>query len=363
MTSVFPKRILALAWCLLVIGSARAGDWTDWRGPTRDGRSPESNLPASWSPDGENLLWKAPFPGRSTPVIRGHKLFALNSAGEGASLQERVLCVDANTGEQLWEYRYNVFHSDAPPRRIAWSAPAIDAETGNVYTFGVAGMLTALTEDGKLVWQRSLIEELNTLSTHGGRTVSPIIDGDLVIIGNVTAIWGQHAPPRHRFIAFDKKTGECVWLSSPGERPYDTTYSTPIIREIGGQRLLLAGAGDGSVVALKPQTGEKVWRYAMSKRGINTELVVSDNVAYASHGEENLNTSEMGLLVALDSWAFGETVRVNAASLFQLINGICSLRVETEVLEALVGEVISQNAETPPTADDPLARLAGTGTG
>jgi two-component system chemotaxis sensor kinase CheA len=43
-----------------------------------------------------------------------------------------------------------------------------------------------------------------------------------------------------------------------------------------------------------------------------------------------------GLLAALDSWALGETVRVNAASLFKLINEICSLRVDTEVLETLV---------------------------
>jgi len=43
-----------------------------------------------------------------------------------------------------------------------------------------------------------------------------------------------------------------------------------------------------------------------------------------------------GLLAALDSWAFGETVRVNAANLFKLINAICSLRVDTEVIETLV---------------------------
>lgn len=67
-----------------------------------------------------------------------------------------------------------------------------------------------------------------------------------------------------------------------------------------------------------------------------------------------------GLLVALDSWAFGETVRVNAANLFQLINGICSLRVDTEVLGSLVGEVVRVGAETPAAADDPLVRLAST---
>lgn len=290
----------------LIAAPAVAADWTDWRGPKRDGHSPETGLPESWSPSGEKLLWKAPYPGRSTPVIRGNRLYALNSAGEAETRQERIVCLDANTGEEIWEYRYNVFHSDAPPRRIAWSAPVIDPETGNVYTYGVAGMMTALTAEGKLLWQRSLAEEFNTISTHGGRTVSPVIEGDLVIASGVTAIWGEHAPPRHRFFAFDKLTGECVWMSAPGERPFDTTYSTPIAAEINGIRLLIAGSGDGSVVALKPLTGEKVWRYAMSKRGINTEVVVHENLAIVSHGEENLDTSEMGLLAAVDASLTGE---------------------------------------------------------
>ena len=46
-----------------------------------------------------------------------------------------------------------------------------------------------------------------------------------------------------------------------------------------------------------------------------------------------------GLIGNLDSYAFGENVRVNAASLFQLINEICSLRVDAEALSATVAEL------------------------
>src|SRR5262245_6983456 len=58
-------------------------DWADWRGPTRDGISLDKNLPVKWSPQGENLLWKAPYGGRSTPIIMNGRLFLFNSAGEG----------------------------------------------------------------------------------------------------------------------------------------------------------------------------------------------------------------------------------------------------------------------------------------
>jgi len=61
-----------------------------------------------------------------------------------------------------------------------------------------------------------------------------------------------------------------------------------------------------------------------------------------------------GLLSTLDSWAFGETVRVNAASLFRLINAICSLRVDTEVLETLVLAATSGESDAGP---DLMSRL------
>ncbi len=52
-----------------------AADWPEIRGPGRDGRSAETALVESWSPGGENLLFKAPYGGRSTPVILGDRLF------------------------------------------------------------------------------------------------------------------------------------------------------------------------------------------------------------------------------------------------------------------------------------------------
>jgi chemotaxis protein histidine kinase CheA len=43
-----------------------------------------------------------------------------------------------------------------------------------------------------------------------------------------------------------------------------------------------------------------------------------------------------GLLGTIDSWGFGENVRVNAAGLFRLINEICSLRVDAEALRTSI---------------------------
>ena len=300
------KLIFIILNICLAFTLAAAGDWAEWRGPARDGISSEKNLPVKWSPAGENLAWRAPYGGRSAPIVMGDRVYLQNSAGQGETLQERVMCFNADTGKLVWEHRFNIYLSDVPPHRVGWASPVGDPTTGNIYVFGVGGNLISLNRDGKVLWERSLGEDFGLLTTHGGRTVSPIIDGDLVIVSGVTFMWGTHGRGGHRFMAFDKKTGETMWVSSPGMRPYDTTYAPPIIVNVNGTRLLIQGASDGLIHAIKPQTGEPVWRYEISKRGLNTGVVVHGTTAILTHSEENLDSNEMGRMVGVDATAKGD---------------------------------------------------------
>jgi outer membrane protein assembly factor BamB len=303
------SKYLSIALLMLFIAPAdrvRSGsDWTDWRGPARDGISLEKGLPTRWSPKGENLAWKAPYGGRSAPIVMGGRVFLFNTAGEGESMQERVMCLNADNGKLLWEHRLNVYESDVPPRRIAWSSPVGDPATGNVFVLGACNELTALSNDGSVLWSRSLTEEFGAWTTHGGRTTSPIIEGDLVIVGTIIDGWGETAQRKHRFYAFDKSTGECVWTSAPGGRPYDTVYPTPIAATINGVRLIIVGGADGAVYGIKAQTGEPVWNCPITKRGINNCAVINGTTVFASHSEENLDTNEMGLIIAIDATGKG----------------------------------------------------------
>ncbi|MCC7153623.1 MAG: PQQ-binding-like beta-propeller repeat protein [Bryobacterales bacterium] len=304
------KCIVRVGFSLLAAGGLLvAGDWPEWRGPNRDGTSAEKGLIDKWSLAGENLAWKAPYGGRSTPVVFGGRLYLLNAGGKGETLQERLLCFDADSGKVLWERRWNLYMSDVPPHRIAWASPVVDPETANVYAFGGNGSLHAFTRDGKPLWTRPLVEDYGLFTTHGGRTPSPMIDGDLIIVSAIASTWGAMANRSHRLMAFDKRTGETVWVSTPGGRPYDTSYSNPLITTAGGQRLIVMGLGDGSIVGLKPQTGEPVWRFVMAKRGINTAVAMAGKYAIASHSEENLDTSTMGMIAALDVSGKGELTK------------------------------------------------------
>lgn len=282
------------------------GDWPDARGPHRDGRSDEKGLVEKWALNGENFLWRVPYGGRSAPIVMGNRVYVQNPAGAGESLQERVMALDADSGKVVWEYRFNVFQSDVPPHRVGWASPAADPETGNIYVMGVGATVIALNKDGKLLWDRSIGEEFSAFTTHGGRTTSPLVDGNLVIVSAAISSWGSLSARQHRFVALDKRTGDIVWVSSPGGRPYDTNYAAPLIATIDGTRLLISGSGDGGIYAMKAQTGEKVWSFIAAKRAINTGVAVSGKTVIISHGDENLDVNELGMIAAIDGSQKGE---------------------------------------------------------
>ena len=65
-----PAPVLAVLLLGLALGApAVAGEWTGWRGPYQNGVSDATDLPSSWSKDGENLIWRVDFEGRSGVVV------------------------------------------------------------------------------------------------------------------------------------------------------------------------------------------------------------------------------------------------------------------------------------------------------
>lgn len=310
---LLPRRMtLALPLCVLLLAPlAQAGDWPYWRGPEQNGVSRETGLPDTWTRDGENMLWKAPYGGRSTPVVMDGRVYILNRAGSGPTETERVMCLDGETGKVLWEHRFNVFLSDIHSHRVGWSSPVGDPTTGKVYVHGVQNTFLCLDRDGKVLWDRQLHEEYGTIMGYGGRTHTPVVDGDLVIISFLNSSWGAQSRGAHRYLALDKRTGDVVWWSEPGGRPLDTTYSTPVVAVVNGTRLLMGGNADGGVYAMKIGTGEKVWGFGLSKRGINSSVVFWDDKVFATHSEENLDTTTMGRVVAIDATGEGDVTKTH----------------------------------------------------
>jgi outer membrane protein assembly factor BamB len=297
---------LVIALALPTVAIVHGSDWPDWRGPARTGVSDETNLPSKWSTAGENLAWQVPYGGRSGPVVFGDHLYFQNTSASGASEQERVMCFNADTGKLLWERRYNMFTSDVPTHRLAWSSPVVDWLTGNVFAISANGLVMSLSkDDGKVLWERSLAEEMGMWTTHGGRMSSPIIDGKQLIVSGLTFAWGQYAGGAHRFISLDTATGQILWVSAPEGRPTDTIYANPYVADVNGTRLFLSGGSDGAMHAIKIATGEPVWHWNVSKRGLNTSALMVGPDVIVTHSEENMDVNAMGMIAAVPAASKG----------------------------------------------------------
>jgi outer membrane protein assembly factor BamB len=297
------KTWFALGTAVVISTFAQAAPltgWLDWRGPFQNGTSLEKGLPRTI--DGKKPLWTYDLPGQSTPVIANGKLYINGHRGEGPDLQEVIACFDAETGKLLWEYRFNDFLSDTIYLRYSTSSPTVDPETGNVYMQGTQGILSCFTADGKWLWEHSLMEEYGRMTFPNSRTASPIVDKDLVITRGITSNWGAQGAPGDRFYAFDKKTGELVWSSSPAGRPQDNTFSHPVLTWWNGKRVLYSAAGDCSLVSINARTGEPIWRVPTAKSGakggVNAAVLPYGDMLITVHESENLDSSEIGRMAA-----------------------------------------------------------------
>lgn len=279
---------------------AKVNGWLNWRGPFQNGTSTETGLPDTWQPGDDSTLWTYEIKGRGAPVIADGRVYVFGYRGEGQDLREYLVCLDEMTGEPLWEHGFNDFLSDIVYDRYGIGSPAVDPETGNVYLKTTAGDFVCFTRDGEMLWMISMMEKFGQLTFPNGRTGAPVIDGDLAIIQGITSNWGAEGPARNRYYAFDKRTGELVWSSTPGVAPKDSSFSTPVFEWRDGRRLFYSGTGCGNVVCVDARTGQPVWRYQLSLGGVNSSVLLhGGDKVIAIHGKENIDSTEVGRMVAI----------------------------------------------------------------
>jgi outer membrane protein assembly factor BamB len=308
--------LMALAVSAALSLPTRANDWSNWRGPEQNGMSRETGLPETWDPDkGENVAWKNDkVTGMSSPIVMNGKLYTWTRTGEeafgdgahktivpGPKTQESLVCVDIVTGKTDWEYNVNMYQTDVPFHRLGWGNVVGDPKTGRVYGYGVQGLLVCLDgKTGKPVWYHQMLEEYGQISTFGGRTESPTLDEDQLLITGVAFGWGDNSQGQHRCFSFDKETGELRWSSKTGGRPVDAPYGTPVITVVNGVRIVCFCGGDGGVYGYQARTGEKVFGYQLSKRGTNATPLIIGTKLIACSSEESEDTNVRGRIACID---------------------------------------------------------------
>ena len=270
----FGKRgALAVAAICFLSNFANAEDWAQWRGPQRDGKSPEKGLLAKWPEGGPKLLWQAKDIGSgfSTPSVVGDQLFVISNQGNE---KEEVLAFSASTGNKLWATAVGKVGTNQGPQYPGSRAtPTVSGDS--VYALGSDGDLVCLdTKSGQKKWAKNLRSEFAGTPGMWAYTESPLIDGDTLICspGGASAT----------VVALQKSTGALIWKTAMAEADA-ASYASPIVSTIDGVKLYVLYLGKG-VVGLKADTGELLWRYTKTsdaQANIATPIV-SGNYVYSA---------------------------------------------------------------------------------
>jgi len=231
-----------VAVVLLVLGTATAEDWPQFRGVARDGVSSETGLARSWPESGPPVRWNVDLgAGYSGLAVVDGRLFTLFSEGK----DEFAVSLDAATGEERWRKRIDDAWNDRMgdgPR----STPTVDGE--RVYALSSGGKLWAFAAaGGDVVWSLDLRKDYAAKPPRWGASTSPLVEGKLLI---VDAGGGDGSS----VVAFDKTTGKEVWRSQD-DKP---GYSAPIAITVSGVRQVIVFTGS-RVVSLAPQDGSLYW--------------------------------------------------------------------------------------------------------
>ena len=246
-------------------------NWPRFRGPNGSGVA-DFSVPAKWSKETYHWDTKLPGSGHSSPVVWGEKVF-LNAARDKGK-ERLVVCVNANSGKILWTKSFAFqTHKTHKHNSYATGTPAVDAH-GVYVAWGHKGELqfTALSHEGKLLWQR----DLGSANGGHGFGVSPIVHNDLVVLPNDMEKGGGF------LIGVDHKTGETRWkIPRKSKR---LTYSTPcVFKATGGKEELIFTNWWLGVTSVEPSQGKQLWELSVfgrphAERAISSPIVAGDLV-------------------------------------------------------------------------------------
>ena len=222
--------------------------WSQWGGPTGDFKAPAKGIAASWPESGPETLWSRDLgEGNSAILLDAGRLYTMYREGP----REIVVCLDASSGETLWEYGYEQAtrkeHISAYGNGPS-STPVISG--GMLFTIGVAGKMHALNKmDGTVNWSRDLWGENFTgkVQIHGYSS-SPLAYGDVVIV----PVGGEQAA----LVAFDQKDGAIKWKA----QDFNNSYSSPRLMELAGEEQIVVFMAE-ELIGVDPINGKLRWRY------------------------------------------------------------------------------------------------------
>jgi outer membrane protein assembly factor BamB len=254
----------------------------DWQATPHDfpkflgnGNWPEVSgvrLETDWQSRPPQLAWRHDIgAGWSAFAVVGNYAFTQEQRGE----QEMVTCYRLADGAPVWSHadaaRFDPAGSgglgDLGPR----ATPTVVGE--RVFTQGATGLVNCLdARTGEVLWSHDTIEETGAALVVWGKSGSPLVIDDLVLISigappdaASEPVNGEPASAGARpsdaydssLIAYDIATGKIRW--SAGNR--QASYASPIVATLAGERQIVC-VNEHHLTAHRVIDGKVLWEYA-----------------------------------------------------------------------------------------------------
>jgi len=255
-----------------VATAVMADDWPQWRGPGRDGVWRENGVVDTFTASALPIKWRVPVgPGYNGPTVAQGRVFVMDRVTQPRE-QERILCLDARTGTELWRHSYACKY-----KKVGYPAgprAAVTVDGVCAFAFGAMANLCCLTvADGKVVWEKDLLTAYQARTPIWGFASSPLVYKDLLIV-QVGGAGGAC------LVALNKLTGQEQWRALDDK----ASYSSPVLIKQVGRDVLLCWTGN-NVVGMSPDTGRIHWQIPFKPRKMILNIadpVLHDNFVYFS---------------------------------------------------------------------------------
>jgi outer membrane protein assembly factor BamB len=267
------QRLITLALVQLLTSSvlASSADWSQWRGPNRDGTSTETGLLKQWPAGGPTLLWKSADlgGGYSSISASGNKLFTMGEK-DGSSY---VIALGTD-GKLLWQTKVG---KAGAPGWGGFSGPRCTPTVASGLVVGVdqwGDLICVDAETGSEKWRKNYEQDFGAKRPEWGFAESPLVDENRVLI----TPGGQQGA----MVALNLQTGETLWRTTGFND--EAQYSSAVVALIGGVRQYVQLTME-NLVGVSAKDGRILWQ---AKRKGSTAVIptplVDGNRIYVTSG-------------------------------------------------------------------------------
>lgn len=226
--------------------SESGGTWAQFRGPNRDGSSPETGLLKRWPSGGPKLLWQAEGcgVGYASVSIGDGLIYTAGNVGDALA----VVAFDME-GNRKWQADVDAAYS---ARSYPGSRSTPTYDDGRLYVGTPSGEIVCVDAgSGKKVWSISMTREFGARNIGWCFAESLLVDGDRVFC--------SPGGSRACFVALDKRNGRPKWVTPGIGDP--AGHASAVLVEDKGVNQILTMTGF-SAIGIDPKSGQLLWQVA-----------------------------------------------------------------------------------------------------